>query len=71
MVRAKKSAKPATVVEEKPELIKKEEAPKKEEVAPEEEEVEFKGVTSLGTNTKVTVGRNKSGMPWKKGSKRS
>ena len=34
-------------------------------------EPEFKGVVSLGGTVNVTVGRNKSGKPWKKKSNRS
>ena len=36
-----------------------------------ETEPEFTGSVSLGTNTKLTTGRNKCGMAWKKESKRS
>ena len=34
-------------------------------------EPEVSGCISLGTVSNVTVGRNKGGQPWKKGSKRS
>ena len=45
---------------------KKDEAP----AAAEFKKEESKGV-SLGSKKAMTVGRNKSGMPWKKNSKRS
>ena len=37
----------------------------------EQEQPEYKGAISLGSTIGKTVGRNKSGMPWKKSSKRS
>ena len=45
---------------------------KKTEKADEPEEAEWTGTVSLGgsVSSKV-IGRNKSGMPWKKSSKRS
>ena len=44
-------------------------AEKKEDA--QEPEPEVSGVISLGTSRGTEVGRNKSGMPWKKSSKRS
>ena len=46
-----------------------EKKPEKEVEA--QEDSKFTGVTSLGTDSCVTIGKNKSGMPWKKSSKRS
>uniref|UniRef100_A0A7S3I002 Coiled-coil domain-containing protein 86 n=1 Tax=Favella ehrenbergii TaxID=182087 RepID=A0A7S3I002_9SPIT len=77
MVKAKKTKKAAEtvvkeVVEKKPEKKEpKKQEPKKEEEKPAEVE-DFKGVVTLGTNSqKATIGRNKSGKPWKKESSRS
>ena len=44
---------------------------KKDEDSEEWDEPDFKGIVALGSVSSTTVGRNKSGMPWKKTSKRS
>ena len=59
------------MVKSKNKVVKAEEKPAEVIKEPEEPKEEFKGVVSLGTSTKMSVGRNKCGMPWKKNSKRS
>ena len=74
MVKKRQSSKKKTVVTEQVNI--KADAPKEEiKTKPEEpaKEPDFKGIVSLGGSSVAssTIGRNKSGMPWKKASKRS